>query len=518
MEALLRVSPIRKGLGVLLMCLLTASIAWGAEEPKKDAPATPAPTAAAPEVKKEDAPAPAAVAAPASPINNGDNAWMLVSSALVLMMTAPGLALFYGGLVRRKNVLSTIMHSVFMMGLVSLMWMVYGYSMAFGEGNAFFGSFTQYFMLKGVGAAPNAIYAPTIPHTTWMIFQLMFAIITPALISGAYAERIKFSAMVLFTILWSTIIYFPMAHMVWGKDGFFNWCFDAKVPALDFAGGTVVHITAGATALVAALVLGKRKGYPTRPMLPHSLVLCVTGAALLWVGWFGFNAGSALNAGDLASAAFVSTHFAAAMAALSWAGMEWITRGKPSALGVASGLVAGLVAVTPAAGFVTPMSGAIIGLVAGIVCFISVTKVKIALGYDDSLDAFGVHGVGGVLGALLTGIFADATINPAIATTFKDAAGNAISLEGGMTQLIRQATAVGITLVIAVVGAFVILKIVDAVVGLRVTEEEESNGLDVSLHGEEGYVDLDGGSTQGHSIGHSSMAPAGVAKPATASH
>jgi Amt family ammonium transporter len=517
MEALLRMSPVRKGLGVLLMCLLTASIAWGAEEPKKDAPAATPPTAAAP-AAAEPAPAPAA-AAPASPINNGDNAWVLTSAALVLMMTAPGLALFYGGLVRRKNVLSTIMHSVFLMGLVSLLWMVYGYSIAFGEGGgAFYGSFTQYFMLKGVGGAPNADYAATIPQSTFMIFQLMFAIITPALISGAYAERIKFSAMVLFTILWSTIVYFPMAHMVWGKGGFFNWFFDAKVPALDFAGGTVVHITAGATALVAALVLGKRKGYPERPMLPHSLVLCVTGATLLWVGWFGFNAGSALGSGELASAAFISTHFAAAMAALSWAGMEWITRGKPSALGVASGIVAGLVAVTPAAGFVTPLSGAIIGLAAGVVCFIAVTKVKIALGYDDSLDAFGVHCVGGILGALLTGIFADASVNPAIASTYKDATGAVVSLEGGMSQLIRQATAVGITLVIAVVGAFVILKIVDAVVGLRVTEEEESNGLDVSLHGEEGYVDLDGGSTQGHSIGHASTAAVGVTKTATASH
>jgi len=515
MEALLRMSPVRKGLGVLLMCLLGMGMAW-AEEPKKDAPPAPA---AATEEKKEEKKEEAAAPAPAAPtVNNGDNAWMLVSCALVLMMTAPGLALFYGGLVRRKNVLSTIMHSVFLMGLVSLLWMVYGYSIAFGEGNAFFGSFTQYFMLKGVGGAPNADYAATIPHTTFMVFQLMFAIITPALISGAYAERIKFSAMVLFTILWSTIIYFPMAHMVWGKGGFFNWFFAAQVPALDFAGGTVVHITAGATALVAALVLGKRKGYPERPMLPHSLVLCVTGAALLWVGWFGFNAGSALGAGDLASAAFVSTHFAAAMAALSWAGMEWITRGKPSALGVASGIVAGLVAVTPAAGFVTPMSGAIIGLAAGIVCFLAVTKVKIALGYDDSLDAFGVHCVGGILGALLTGVFADASINPAIATTFKDAAGNAVSLEGGMTQLGRQAMAVVITLGIAVVGSFIILKIVDAVVGLRVTEEEEANGLDVSLHGEEGYVDLDSGSSSGGSMAHATSATVGVPKTATASH
>jgi ammonium transporter, Amt family len=513
MEGLLRLLPMRGALGLLLICLLGTGSVWAEEKPAAPAATTPAAAPAAAEEKKEEA-----AAAPAAPtVNNGDNAWLLTSAALVLMMTAPGLALFYGGLVRRKNVLSTIMHSVFLMGLVSLLWMVYGYSIAFGEGNAYFGSLSQYFLLKDVGGAPNADYAPTIPHTTFMMFQLMFAIITPALISGAYAERIKFSAMVLFTILWSTFIYFPMAHMVWGKGGLFNWFFDAKIPALDFAGGTVVHITAGITALVAALVLGKRKGYPTTPMLPHSLVLCVTGAALLWVGWFGFNAGSALGAGDLASSAFASTHFAAAMAALSWAGMEWITRGKPSALGVASGIVAGLVAVTPAAGFVTPLSGAIIGLVAGVVCFIAVTKIKIALGYDDSLDAFGVHGVGGILGAILTGVFADPAVNPAIASTYK-VNGEVVSLAGGMGQVMNQLMAVGVTVVIAAVGAFIILKIVDVVVGLRVTEEEEVNGLDVSLHGEEGYVDLEGSSSQGGSPVHYSSVASGATKTATASH
>jgi ammonium transporter, Amt family len=451
---------------------------------------------------------------PAAAINSGDNAWMLMSAALVLMMTAPGLALFYGGLVRRKNVLSTMMHSVFLMGLVSILWALYGYSIAFGEGNAFFGNPMQYFLLKGVNGTPNADYAATIPQTTFMVFQLMFAIITPALISGAYAERIKFSAMVLFTILWSTFVYFPMAHMVWGKGGFFNWASGAAVPALDFAGGTVVHITAGATALVAALVLGRRKGYPQTPMLPHSLVLCVTGAALLWVGWFGFNAGSALGAGALASSAFVATHFAAAAAAVAWAAMECIQRGKPSALGVASGLVAGLVAITPASGFVGVGAALLIGLAAGVVCYLAVTKVKIALGYDDSLDAFGVHCVGGILGALLTGVFADPAINGAIAETYT-VNGQTVSLAGGGAQFINQLLSVGITLVFAVVGAFVLLKVVDALVGLRVSEEEELLGLDVALHGEEGYVDLDGGSSADN-IGAHGQRSSGAHTPAKA--
>jgi ammonium transporter, Amt family len=460
---------------------------------------------------------PAAAAAEAAPaaaplkVDTGDNAWMLVSAALVLMMTAPGLALFYGGLVRRKNVLSTIMHSVFLMGLMSVLWAVYGYSMAFGDGNAFFGNPTQYFMLKGVGAEPNGDYAATIPHQTFMLFQMMFAIITPALISGAYAERVKFSAMVVFTILWATIVYFPLAHMVWGKGGMFNWFFDAKIPALDFAGGTVVHISAGVSALVFAIVLGKRKGYPTTPMLPHNLVLSVVGAALLWVGWFGFNAGSALGAGALATSAFAATHFASASAALAWAGLEWMQRGKPSALGTISGLVAGLVAVTPAAGFVTVPSAMIIGLLAGAVCFFAVTKLKIMLGYDDSLDAFGVHGVGGTLGALLTGLFADANVNSAINTTFKPDGKTAIALEGGVGQLVNQAMAAGIAIVISIVATFIILKIVDAVVGLRVSEDEEQVGLDLSMHGEEGYAPDHGGglaAPSGFSGGHAVSAVA----------
>jgi Amt family ammonium transporter len=428
--------------------------------------------------------------------STGDTAWMLISTALVLMMTAPGLALFYGGLVRRKNVLSTVMHSMFLMGLISILWALYGYSVAFGENTGtagyFFGNPTQYFMLKGVGAAPNTDYAPTIPHQVYMLFQLMFAIITPALISGAYAERIKFSAMVVFTILWSTFLYFPLAHMVWGKGGAFNWALGGKIPALDFAGGTVVHISAGISALVCALVLGKRRGYPTKPMLPHNLVLSTVGAGLLWVGWFGFNAGSAVASNGLAASAFAATHFAAASAAFAWAGMEWIQRGKPSALGTISGLVAGLVAITPASGFVTVQSAIIIGLLAGIVPYLAVTKLKIMLGYDDSLDAFGVHGVGGTLGALLTGIFADAAINPAINTTFK-VGDKVIPLQGGSSQFINQAMAAGTTIIASAVITFILLKVVDALVGLRVNEDEEARGLDVSLHGEEGYTEDRGG-------------------------
>ncbi|HXX92074.1 MAG TPA: ammonium transporter, partial [Planctomycetota bacterium] len=351
---------------------------------------------------------------------------------------------------------------------------------------AFFGSVTQHFMLRGVGSAPNPDYAGTVPHQTYMLFQLMFAIITPALISGAYAERMKFSAMILFTMLWALIVYFPLAHMVWGKGGLFNWQLGGKIPALDFAGGTVVHISSGVSALVCALVLGKRIGYPTEPMLPHNVVLSMTGAALLWVGWFGFNAGSALGAAGLASSAFAATHVAAAAATIGWMGLEWIQKGKPSALGAASGMVAGLVAITPASGFVTIPSALAIGLVAGGVCYLAASKLKSALGYDDSLDAFGVHGVGGTLGALLTGIFASTEVNPALKDTWKKD-GVAVSLEGGFSQLIHQATAVALTWVIAGVASFVILKIVDAAVGLRPPASDETQGMDLSLHGESAY-------------------------------
>ena len=425
---------------------------------------------------------------PATPatINSGDNAWMLMSSALVLMMTAPGLILFYGGLVRNKNVLSTMMHSLILMGLMSAVWMVFGYSMAFGEGNAFFGNPAQYLFLKGVGAAPNLDYAPTIPHESFMLFQMMFVIITPALISGAVAERIKFSAYTVFILLWTVVVYLPLCHMVWGKGGYFNWALGGKIPVLDFAGGTVVHISSGVSALVAALVLGKRAGFPHEPMMPHNVVLSLIGTGLLWVGWFGFNAGSAVNAGGLATSAFAATHFSAAAAALSWAGMEWLLKGKPSVLGAASGMVAGLATITPASGFVNIPSAFCIGLMAGVVCYTAVSKLKMKFGYDDSLDVFGVHGIGSVVGMLLLGFLANAEVNPAIANTFQSG-GKIISLAGGSAQFLNQLKAVLFTAVLSGIATFVILKLVNAVIGLRVDQEDESVGLDLSQHGERAY-------------------------------
>jgi ammonium transporter, Amt family len=417
--------------------------------------------------------------------SSADNGWMLTSSALVLMMTGPGLALFYGGLVRKKNVLGTMMQSFALMAVVTVLWGLFSFSLAFGSGNSFIGGLHHLF-LRGVGAAPDADYAATIPLQTFMVYQLMFAIITPGLIAGAFAERMKFSAMMVFMILWSVVVYDPMAHMVWGKGGLLNAALGGRFPTLDFAGGTVVHITSGVSALVCALYLGKRVGYPKEPMPPHSVVLSFIGACLLWVGWFGFNAGSALSAGSLATSAFVATHFAAAAAAAGWAGAEWLRNGKPSTLGAISGSVAGLVAITPASGFVKPMPALLIGLIAGVFCYWMVAKVKAVFGYDDSLDAFGVHGAGGTLGALLTGIFASSAVNP----MFKDAQGNALPsgmLEGNAHQLVNQLVGVAISWVIAIVGTLVILKLVDMTIGLRVSEEEEVQGLDLSQHGEEGY-------------------------------
>lgn len=415
----------------------------------------------------------------------GDNAWMLTSAALVLMMTGPGLALFYGGLVRTKNVLATMMHSFICMAAVTVIWAIYGYSMAFSEGSPVVGGL-GYLFLNGVGTTPNSDYAATIPHATYMVYQLMFAIITPALISGAFAERIKFSAMLLFTCLWSTIVYFPMAHMVWGKGGLLNAFLGGKFPCFDFAGGTVVHITSGVSALVCALYLGKRTGYPSEPMRPHSLVLSVIGACLLWVGWFGFNAGSAVSASGLATSAFVATHFAAAAAALGWILGEWFKHGKPSILGGISGCVAGLVAITPASGFVKPFPALLIGFLAGLFCFFMATTIKTRFGYDDSLDAFGVHGAGGTLGALLTGVFATNAINDAL----KDSSGKPLPLglvDGNAGQLVNQAIGVVISFVLAIVGTLVILKVVDLLIGVRANTEQERDGLDLSMHGEDGY-------------------------------
>ena len=417
--------------------------------------------------------------------SSADNAWMLTSAALVLMMTGPGLALFYGGLVRKKNVLGTMMQSFALMTLITVLWGLISYSLAFGSGNSFIGG-QQNIFLRGVGSAPDTDYAATIPAQTFMVYQLMFAIITPALIAGAFAERMKFSAMLVFMVLWSFLVYDPMAHMVWGKAGLLNASLGGRFPTLDFAGGTVVHVTSGVSALVCALYLGKRVGYPKEQMPPHSVVLSFIGACMLWVGWFGFNAGSALAAGSLATSAFVATHFAAAAAAVGWAGAEWIRNGKPSVLGGISGAVAGLVAITPASGFVKPMPALLIGLIAGVFCYWMVVKVKARFGYDDSLDAFGVHGAGGTLGALLTGVFAVSSVNPIL----KDAQGNTLAsglLEGNAHQLVNQAVGVAIAWGLAVVGTLAILKLVDATIGLRVREEEEVQGLDLSQHGEEGY-------------------------------
>jgi len=414
----------------------------------------------------------------------GDNAWMLVSAALVLMMTGPGLALFYGGLVRRKNVLSSMMHSFILMAVVTVLWAVVGYSLAFGEGNSFIGGF-QYLFLNGVGAAPNPDYAPTIPQQTFMVYQLMFAIITPALISGAFAERIKFSAMLLFSVIWTLIVYCPMAHMVWGKGGLLN-ASNGQVPCFDFAGGTVVHITSGVSALICALYLGKRAGYPHEPMKPHSLTLSFIGACLLWVGWFGFNAGSALAASPLATSAFVATHFGAAAAALGWLLAEWLKTGKPSVLGGISGAVAGLVAITPASGFVKPFPALLIGFVAGILCYWMVGVVKHKFRYDDALDAFGVHGIGGTIGALLTGVFATNLVNAG----FTDAAGKVRPLglvDGHAGQVLNQLAGTAIAWALAIVGTLIIVKICDVALGFRVTHEHELEGLDLSQHGEEAY-------------------------------
>lgn len=416
-------------------------------------------------------------AAVAAAQSSADNAWMLTSAALVLLMSGPGLALFYGGLVRKKNILGTMMQTFAMMAIVTVLWAFVTYSLAFGPGNAFIGGFSHVF-LRGVGLTPNPAYAATIPEQTFMVYQLMFAIITPALVTGAFAERMKFSAMVIFLTLWAIFVYSPMAHMVWGAGGLLNVA-GGRFPCLDFAGGTVVHVTSGVSALVTALYMGKRLGYPQKAMPPHSVVLSFVGACLLWFGWFGFNAGSALGSGSLATSAFVATHFGAAAAAIGWLAAEWFRNGKPSALGGISGAVAGLVGITPAAGYVTPMGALWIGLIVGVFCFFMVVKVKTIFGYDDSLDAFGVHGAGGTLGAILTGLFARAFINPGVKIDGFFA--------GNHKQLLNQLVGVTIAWSLSIVGTLIILFIVDKLVGLRVSEDEEREGLDLTQHGEEGY-------------------------------
>ncbi len=409
-------------------------------------------------------------------LDSGDTAWMLTATALVLFMTIPGLALFYGGMVRSKNILSVMMQCFAITGLMSILWMVYGYSLAFDTAgmeagvtnlNSFVGGLGRAFLS---GLTPDSLTG-SVPESVFITFQMTFAIITPALIVGAFAERMKFSAMLVFMGVWFTLVYAPIAHMVWGGDGGLMWDWGV----LDFAGGTVVHINAGIAGLVACIVLGKRKGFPTTPMAPHNLGLTLIGAAMLWVGWFGFNAGSSLGANGTAGMAMLVTQIATAAAALAWMFAEWLTHGKPSALGIASGVVAGLVAITPAAGTVGPMGALIIGLASGVICFFCATSLKRKLGYDDSLDAFGVHGIGGIVGALLTGVFAA----PAL--------GGFGEVENIALQLWIQFKGVLFTVVYTAIVTFVILKVIDVVMGLRVSEEEETIGLDLSLHNERGY-------------------------------
>ena len=417
---------------------------------------------------------PAALAAEAAPakIDTGDTAFVLISAALVLLMT-PALALFYGGMCRTKNVLSTIMQSFFIIGIISIQWVLFGYSLAFGPDIGHFIGSLDWIGLSGVGNSPNADYAATIPHSAFMIFQGMFAVITPALITGAFAERMKFSAFAVFTVVWATLVYDPVAHWVWGVGGWLR-----EMGVLDFAGGTVVHIISGVSGLVIALMIGKRKGYGNEVMLPHHLPMTVLGAGLLWFGWFGFNAGSALGANEIASNAFVVTHVSAAAATVSWVLAEWLMHGKPTVLGAASGCIAGLVSITPAAGFVSPLSAVAIGLLGGVICYLSVSVVKAKLGYDDSLDAFGVHGVGGAWGALATGLFASKAVNEAGADGL---------LFGNAAQFTNQLIGVAASILFAAVMTFVIIKIMGLVMDLRVSEAQEMQGLDLSEHGERGY-------------------------------
>jgi Amt family ammonium transporter len=408
----------------------------------------------------------------------GHNGWMMVSAALVLFMTLPGLALFYGGLVRSKNVLSVMAQCLGLAGVVTLLWWACGYSLAFSAGNPFFGSM-KFALLKGVDASPNGDYAAWVSQNVFAMYQLMFAIITPALIVGAIAERMKYSALMLFMVGWMFLVYFPLCHMVWGVDGFMNgvWNANAKIKAIDFAGGTVVHMSSGWSALILCLIVGKRRG---STFAPHSLVLTMVGTGMLWVGWYGFNAGSAVAADGIAASAFTSTTIATAIAGLSWAGIEWVTRGKPTVLGYCSGIVGGLVVITPCAGFVSATSAVIIGVLAGVVPFFACTKLKSMLGYDDALDTFGVHAVGGTLGALLAGIFASADVNPNLATNLKELVGKSLYVE--------QLEAIGVTLALAVVATAVLGYALKATIGLRPSEEDEETGLDLTDHGERGYT------------------------------
>jgi ammonium transporter, Amt family len=506
--------PVLKIFGALLLMWVAGDRAWGQDPPPTD-PAPPVDTAA---VAPGPAESPAVAPDPKAPLptptendfnaklearlkqldeatvaaaNTGHNAWMLTSSALVLFMTVPGLAMFYGGLVRKKNVLSVLMQCLFLMGMMTILWGTIGYSLAFGNAanadgtptNLYIGSL-EYLFMNGVQmSGGNAPMSLAIPSLTFMVFQGMFFIITPALICGAFAERMKFSAMVVFSAVWGLAIYCPLCHWVWG-GGLLSFGIQGALlgGALDFAGGTVVHISSGISALVCAALIRPRSGMGSEDMRPHNMTYTVLGAGMLWVGWFGFNAGSELASDGVAASAFVATHFSAAAGAVAWALVELLTRGKASVLGAASGAVAGLVCITPASGFVQPMPALILGAAAGVVCYLACAKLKPMFKYDDSLDAFGVHGVGGTLGAILTGVFATKDIAPTKANgLYYDPA-------QGMDLLLAQLTAVGVTIAFSIVGTFIILKIIDAVIGLRVSHEAEQRGLDVSEHGEEGYI------------------------------
>ncbi|MEW5897969.1 MAG: ammonium transporter [Bacillota bacterium] len=434
--------------------------------------------------------------------DTGDTTFILISAALVMIMT-PGVALFYGGMVRKKNVLSVLMQCFIIICLVSVQWVLFGYSLAFGPDHSHLIGGLDWLGLKGVGQEPNPDYAATIPHQTFMVFQLMFAIITAALITGSIAERMRFPAFLGFILLWTTFVYDPLAHWVWGLGGWLR-----ELGALDFAGGTVVHISSGVSGLIAALVLGRRKGYGSEPMLPHHLPMTVLGAALLWFGWFGFNAGSALSAGGLAASAFTVTNTAAAIAALSWVFAEWTHHGKPTMLGAASGGVAGLVAITPAAGFVGPLAALLIGLVAGVVCYLAVSILKARLGYDDSLDVFGVHGIGGTWGALATGLFASTAVNSAGADGL---------FFGNPGQLWIQFIGVASTWVFAIIFTFVIFKVVGIFTKLRASADEEEQGLDLTQHGEDGYADLVIGAPVGRGIAYSETTAATLKEPSVSS-
>jgi len=448
---------------IIIGLICSAGIALAEESGGRDI------SSPAAEQRKPDQPAPGNSSAPK--VNPGDTAWILISAALVMLMT-PGLALFYGGMVRTKNVLGTIMQSFMIIALISVQWVLFGYSLAFGPDVGGLIGDLSWFGLNGVGLTPNPDYAGTVPHQAFMIYQGMFAVITPALLMGAIAERMKFKTFFVFTLLWATLVYDPIAHWVWGNGGWIR-----KMGGLDFAGGIVVHVSSGVSALAAALLAGKRKGYGTEPMAPHSLPMTITGAAILWFGWFGFNAGSAVAAGMLSTSAFVVTHIAEAGGALSWGVVEWIYKGKPTTLGAVSGAVAGLATITPASGFVTPMPALFIGLTAGIFCYLGVVG-KNKFGYDDSLDVVGIHGVGGTWGALALGLFATKAVN--------DAENNGFFF-GNPGLLGVQALAVGTAWVYSFVVTFILLKILDWTMGLRVSEEEEDSGLDLSQHNEMGY-------------------------------